>query len=62
MLRHGRGASHKSHDCLAVPGCPVCHDAFTRKNLGRERYESVWQTANENYQVWLWTNGKVKAA
>ena len=34
--RHGRGAGCKSHDCFAVPGCPACHTAFTRANLGRE--------------------------
>ena len=62
MLRHGRGAGHKSADCLAVPGCPACHAAFTRANLGRDGYEAAWQRANEAYQVWLWENGKVRVA
>lgn len=62
MLRHGRGAGHKSHDCLAVSGCPACHAAFTRANLGREGYEAAWAAAYERYQVWLWENGRVKAA
>lgn len=60
MLRHGRGAGHRSHDPFAVPGCPVCHAAFTRKNLGREGYEAAWLAAFERYQVWLWENQKVR--
>lgn len=62
MLRHGRGESHKSHDCLAVPGCPVCHAGFTRGELGRAGYDVAWSMAMERYLVWLWTNGKVKVA
>ena len=62
MLRHGRGAGHKSHDCLAVPGCPNCHSRFTREALGRDGYERVWQLANEEYQGWLWRNEKVRFA
>lgn len=60
MQRHGRGASFKSHDCLAVPGCPLCHAAFTRGNLGREGYEAAWLRAIEAYIVWLFKNDKVK--
>ena len=59
MLRHGRGVGHKSHDCLAVPGCPHCHDRFTRKILG-ESYEEKWIRAMEFYLVWMWENRKVK--
>lgn len=62
MLRHGRGAGHKSHDCLSVAGCPACHAAFTRSKLGRDGYEAAWTVAYERYQVWLWENGRVKAA
>lgn len=62
MQRHGRGVGHKSHDCLAVAGCPACHAAFTRSRLGREEYERVWERAFANYQVWLWENAKVKVA
>lgn len=62
MLRHGRGAGCKSDDCLAVPGCPVCHAAFTRANLGRDGYEAVWERAHEQYTVWLWKTGKVRVA
>ena len=62
MLRHGRGAGHKSHDALAVPGCPNCHAQFTRQHLGREGYELVWAHAFEKYTVWLWENGKVRTA
>ena len=62
MQRHGRGIGHKSHDCFAVPGCPACHALFTRAELGREVYESVWRKAYEKYQVWLWSEGRVRAA
>lgn len=61
LLRHGRGVGHKSHDCLAVPGCPACHAVFDRKHLGRDGYEFAWMQAFERYQVWMWTEGKVKA-
>lgn len=60
LLRHGRGISHKSHDCLAVPGCPACHGAFTRANLGLTGYEAAWVAAIERYLVWAWENQKVK--
>lgn len=61
LLRHGRGHKFKSHDCLAVAGCPACHERFTRKELG-PLYEQAWQTAFERYLVWLWRKGKVKVA
>jgi hypothetical protein len=59
-LEHGRGAWHKSHDCLAVAGCPVCHAVFTREKLGRDGYLEAWRVAVARWLVWLWTNGKVK--
>jgi hypothetical protein len=59
MLIHGRGAGHKSHDCLAVAGCPACHAAFTRSNLGREGYEQAWAQAFARYVVWLFENDKL---
>lgn len=62
QLRHGRGANHKSHDCLAVPGCPPCHALFTREHLGREGYDETWKVAMERYIVWLWESEKVKVA
>ena len=62
MLEHGRGAGHKSHDCLAVPGCPACHAAFTRAALGRDGYAYHWARALTRYQVWLWETGRVKVA
>lgn len=62
MLAHGRGVGHKSHDCLAVAGCPACHEYFTRATFGREGYEATWKDAFVNYQLWLWENGKVKVA
>lgn len=62
MLRHGRGVGHKSHDCLAVPGCPGCHAAFTRGLQGHDAYEGVWMRAMERYLVWMWQNEKVRVA
>lgn len=62
MLRHGRGSGHKSHDCMAVPGCPECHAKFTRAGLGRDGYELAWLTAHEAWTLWLWVNGKVRLA
>ena len=59
-LEDGRGVGHKSHDCLAVPGCPDCHGLFTRARLGREEYERVHARALKRYIVWLWENNKVK--
>ena len=61
-LRHGRGAGHKSHDHFAVPGCPACHAAFTRKVLGSDRYDEVWREAYERWQIYLWRNELVKVA
>jgi len=62
LQRHGRGAGHKSHDCLAIPGCPACHAVFTRAHLGRVGYEEAWVVALERYIVWLWKNGKLRVA
>lgn len=62
LLRHGRGASHKSHDCMAVPGCPACTKIFTREHLGRAGYEEAWRMAHERYTVWLWQSGRVRVA
>lgn len=62
ILRHGRGAGNKSHDCLATAGCPACHEIFTREHLGREGYETAWLAAMERYIVWLWTHKLVKVA
>jgi len=62
LQKHGRGIGHKSHDCLAVAGCPACHAIFTREHLGREGYYEVWRNAFERYQLWLWENGFLKVA
>lgn len=62
LLQHGRGVGHKSDDCMAVPGCPACHDLFTRAYLGRQGYRDLWQSAFERYIVWLFENGKVRVA
>ncbi len=60
MLRHGRGEGHKSGDQFAVPGCPACHAAFTRAQLGRDGYLAAWVTAFERYVTWLWENKRVR--
>lgn len=62
LLQHGRGIGHKSHDALAVAGCPACHQIFTREHLGRDEYEIAWARAYARYQVWLWQNNLVKVA
>jgi hypothetical protein len=62
MLRHGRGVGHKSHPIFAVAGCPACHAAFTRANLGRDGYEAAWLAAHERYLVWLFDSGKLRLA
>lgn len=59
-LEHGRGAGSKSHDCLAVAGCPACHAAFTRERLGRDGYLQAWGRAMARWLAWLWSNGKVR--
>lgn len=56
MLRHGRGVGKKSHSIFAVPGCPPCHAAFTRVNLGREGYENAWTNAHEGWMQYLVDN------
>ncbi len=56
LLEHGRGVGHKSHDCLAVPGCPACHAVFTREHLGRAGYAEAWRVAIARWLVYLWTN------
>lgn len=61
-LEHGRGAGSKSHDCLAVAGCPACHASFTRENLGRDGYMEAWAAAMARWLVWLWTNEKVRVS
>lgn len=62
MQEHGRGMSHKSHDCLAVPGCPACHAIFTRKHLGRDGYLEAWIKAYTRFCLWMWTEGRVRLA
>jgi hypothetical protein len=58
MLYHGRGVGHKSHDCLAVPGCPACHESFQRRWLG-EGYSAAWAAAMSRWLVWAFENGKI---
>ncbi len=62
QLSDGRGVGHKSHDCLAIPGCPDCHALFTREHMGKQAYQYVHARALKEYLVWLWQNNKVKVA
>lgn len=62
QLGHGRGMGHKSHDCLAVPGCPACHVWFTRANLGREGYAQAHADALIRYTEYLWVRNLVRVA
>lgn len=62
MLAHGRGVGLKTHDALAIAGCPACHAAFTRKRLGKEGYALAWGAGMARYLVWLWKNAKVRLA
>jgi hypothetical protein len=61
-LEDGRGTGHKSNDCLVVPGCPACHELFTRKHLGRDGYFEVHAKALKKYLVWAFENRKVLIA
>jgi len=60
MIRHGRGKDHKSHDCFAVPGCPVCHEHFKRSELGPDGYHEAWTAAMERWILYLWVSGKIR--
>lgn len=62
QLEDGRGHGHKSHDCLAVPGCPACHALFTQSNLGREEYASLHAKALKRYLVWAFENRRLLVA
>ncbi len=62
LQKHGRGIGHKSADLFAIAACPDCHALFTRAHLGREGYYEVWRNGFENYQLWLWTTGRVRTA
>lgn len=59
-LEHGRGSGSKSHDALAVAGCPACHAVFTREHLGRSGYLEAWGKAMARYLVWMWATGRVR--
>lgn len=62
QLEDGRGVGHKSHDCLAIPGCVACHQKFIRAYLGREQYADVYVRALKLYIVWQWVNERVRVA
>lgn len=62
QLVDGRGAGHKSHDCLAVPGCVSCHAKFTRGHLGREQYHEIHAAALKSFIVWAWEHERVRVA
>jgi hypothetical protein len=55
-LVDGRGVGHKSHDCLAVPGCVSCHAKFTRGYLGKSDYHDIHARALKEWLVWAFEN------
>ena len=61
-LEDGKGVGLKSHDDLAVPGCPACHYVFTREHLGKEGYADTLLRAQREYWHWLWINNLIKVA
>ena len=62
LQRHGRGHSHKSHDCYAVPGCIECHAWLDTGPASREAKEFAFMAALERWLLYLWRNGLVKVA
>ena len=62
QLEDDRGIGHKSHDAMAVPGCPACHSDFTRAFLGRARYWEAHAKALKRYVKWLWETERIKVS
>lgn len=59
MQRHGRGASHKSHDCFAVAACTACHDFIDLGHAERDVKQHAFERALERYWLWLWENVRI---
>ncbi len=59
MQRHGRGFSHKSHDCFAVPGCNECHQWLDIGAAARSVKEDIFMKALERLWVYLWEEEKI---
>lgn len=62
LQRHGRGFSHKSHDCFHVSACPACHDWLDRSGAPRDEKEAAFDAAQDRYWLWLWENGRLRVA
>lgn len=60
--RHGRGVSHKAHDCFVVAACNACHAWLDSGKASREEKDNAFTHGLNSYTVWLWTEGKVKVA
>jgi hypothetical protein len=56
----GRGFGSKSHDNLAVPGCPSCHAKWDAMPPSDHFY--VWCRAFPEWDTYRWRNGLVKVA
>lgn len=52
--RHGRGMSHKSHDCYVVPACPPCHHELDAgKSLTRQQRDDLFMSAWERWMLYV---------
>lgn len=60
-LTSGRGFAMKSHDNLAVPGCPWCHRIFDEDMKTAEAFD-IWIRAFTEWDVFRWVNGMVRVA
>jgi hypothetical protein len=55
--RHGRGASFKSEDLFAVPGCNECHAWYDSGAANREVRHDTFQFALERLWRYLFERG-----
>jgi hypothetical protein len=59
-LALGRGLGRKSHDNLALPGCPACHAVWDAMP-GVEHFH-VWCRAFPQWDTYRWRHGLVRVA
>lgn len=61
-LRLGRGHAHKCHDNFHAAVCPEAHDFIDGRKGGwtLEEKRAEWWLAYIAYQVWLWTEKKLR--
>lgn len=59
-LEDGKGVGLKSHDDLAVPGCPSCHYQHDTGTIyTTEQKKEIHAHAHKRWWRWLLTSGKV---